>query len=138
MSCGEKNDIVVNLDEDFPIQETDIDLRSPIPVKLRNGKVINLRLPTGADSVHVSKKAGNSAVQNTLMLARCALVNHEDLKGHSPEEWAKSLNMADRAKLIKALLDIKVGPKMEEVNVQCAHCGVELPISLNWMSLLFG
>jgi hypothetical protein len=138
MECGGKNDVMVNLEEDFPIQEPSVDLHEPLVVTLRNGKVIKIRLPTGADSNFISKKSGNSAVQNTLMLSRCVVLDPSELKGKSTEDWAKSLNMADRGKLIKALLDVKSGPKMEEVNVQCAHCEVEMPISLNWMSLLFG
>lgn len=137
-TCEEKSDVVVNMDEDFPIQETSSDLHSPVTVKLRNGKVAKLRLPNGADSIFVGKASSTTAAQNTLMLARCVLPDSDVLEGRTPEAWAKSLGMADRAKLVKALLEVKVGPKLEGVNVQCAHCGAEMILSLNWMSLLFG
>jgi hypothetical protein len=137
-TCEEKSDVIINVDEDFPIQTTDIDIQSPITTKLRNGKEVKFRLPNGADSSYVAKHGNSTATQNTLMLSRCVILNAEDTKGKSPEVWAKSLNLADRNKLIKAILDIKVGPKMGEVNVQCAHCGSNMPINITWMSLLFG
>lgn len=137
-SCGEKSDITIDLDEDFPTQAANVNLQEPLTVKLRNGKTIKMRLPNGADGSYVSKHGVSVAAQNTLMLARCVLLDGAELGGKSTEEWAKGLNLADRGKLIKALLDVKSGPKMEGVNVQCAHCGVDMPLNLNWMSLLFG
>jgi hypothetical protein len=136
--CEGKNDVVVNIDEDFKVEKPEVDIQSPIPVKLRNNKTLKFRLPTGGDSAYVAKHASSIASQNTLMLARCVLLEPEDLKGVSPEEWAKNLSLADRNKLIKAILGIKVGPQLEEVNVQCAHCGHNMPLSITWMSLLFG
>lgn len=136
--CDESNDVVIDLDTDFPLQKPNHDLRNPVIVKLRNGKEVGLRMPTGGDSAYVGKHSTNTATQNTMMLARCALLSDADRDGQSPEVWAKSLSLADRSKLIKALLDVKAGPRMEGVNVQCAHCGENMPINLSWMSLLFG
>jgi len=137
-SCNEKNDVVVDLDEDFPLQVPEHDLHAPVEVTLRKGNLIRLRMPTGADSCYVGKHSSSTATQNTIMLSRCALLSDADRAGATPEEWAKNLSLADRGKLIKALLEVKAGPKMEGVNVQCAHCGEDMPINLNWMSLLFG
>lgn len=136
--CDQKNDVVIDLDEDFPLQVPAHNLQLPVEVKLRSGKVIQMRLPTGADSAYVGKHSSSTATQNTMMLARCALLSDAERLGTPAETWAKNLSLADRGKLIKALLDIKAGPKMEGVNVQCAHCGADMPINLNWMSLLFG
>lgn len=136
--CEGKNDVVLHLEEDFPIQVPDIDLHEHIKVKLKNGQEVRLRLPNGGDSSYVAKHASTVAAQNTLMLARCVIPNAEVMKGKSPEGWAKSLNIADRSKLIKAILSVKVGPNIGEVNVQCSHCGVNMPLNVTWMSLLFG
>lgn len=136
--CDERNDVLVDLDEDFPLQVPSHDIQTPVEVTLRNGSVVKLRLPTGGDSAYVGKHSTTTATQNTLMLSRCALLNEADRKGKTPEEWARNLSISDRNKLIKALLEVKAGPKMEGVNVQCAHCGENMPINLNWMSLLFG
>ena len=137
-SCDGKNDVIVDLNEDFKVLKTEVNLQAPIPVKLKNGKTFKVRLPNSGDSVYVSKHGNSTAAQNTLMLARCVLLTDEDLKGRSPEDWAKSLNVADRSALVKAMLDIKVGPQLGEVNVQCAHCSANMPLSITWMSLLFG
>lgn len=136
--CEGKNDVVINLDEDFPIQIPDIDLHEHIKVKLKGGQEVSLRLPNGGDSSYVAKHATTVAAQNTLMLARCLIPSTSVLQGKTPEEWAKSLNIADRSKLIKAILSIKVGPNIGEVNVQCSHCGTNMPLNMTWMSLLFG
>ena len=136
--CAKVTDVEIDLDEDFPRQETSVDLQSPLEAKLRNGKVVKLRLPNGADSAYVGKHSSSTPVQNTLMLSRCAILSQDDLGGKTPEEWAKQLSLSDRGKLVKTILDVKIGPKLEGVNVQCAHCEADMPLNLNWMSLLFG
>jgi hypothetical protein len=133
--CAEDSDIVMNLEEDFKLQEPNVDLHEPMVVKLRNGKSVKLRVPTVSDTSYVGKKAQTISAQNTLMLARCTVWTD----GEQPsdlEVWAKSLNVGDRNKMVKALLDVKAGPSIEAVNVPCAHCGEELTISIDWISLL--
>lgn len=133
--CNKSNDVTIDLNEDFPLREPSIDLRSPIIKKLKNGKTVKLRVPNASDSSFVGKKAASIAVQNTLMLSRCAM--WED--GERPvntEEWARSLSIADRALLVESLLNIEAGPKMEGVNIQCAECGESISIVVDWISLL--
>lgn len=135
-SCREQNDVVINIDDDFPVQEPSVNLQSPLEVSLRNGKVVKLRMPNGSDSAYVGRQSTSIATQNTLMISRC-VVWDDDNKPANVEQWAKELGISDRAKLIKALTDVKAGPKMEGVNVQCAHCGYDMPIRVDWISLLF-
>lgn len=133
--CATANDITVDLQEDFPVRKPDVDLQKPIKVKLRNGKFVQLRIPTIGDSAYVAKKASSVAAQNTLMLSRCAV--WEDGKQPSDvEEWARSLNVSDRNKLVKGLLEIEAGPELKAVNTQCASCGEDMAIALDWVSLL--
>ncbi len=132
-SCNETNDVRIDLDDDFKVEKSDNDLRKPLEVVLRDGKTYKVRYVTGGDSQQVTKKTKTTAEQNTLMLSRCVLVDVED-----KESWARSLNLADRNKLVKALLDNQPGPRMEEVNTQCAHCGEDMSLALDWVSLLFG
>lgn len=132
--CSKENDVLMNLDEDFPSQEPTVDLREPLTVKLKNGKTVRLRIPTISDTAYVVKKAQNGSSQNTLMISKCAVWD-----GDQPadvEAWAKNLNVADRNKMVKALLDVKAGPSIEAVNVPCAHCGEEMTIGIDWISLL--
>lgn len=134
-SCEEKNLVTINLEEDFPRQEPGIDLTEPIEVKLRNGKTIKVRLPNGSDTAYVGKHGNSVAAQNTLMISRCLV--DTDTGGLTPEKWAAKLNVADRTKIVNAILDVKTGPELKEVNTHCASCGVNMPIALNWVSLLF-
>ena len=136
-SCEQKNDVTINLDEDFPYEKPDLDLRKPIPVTLKNGTVVNLRLPTGADSAYVADKATSPANQSTLMIARCAVWGDND-RPPNVEEWARQLSIVDRNTLVKALTDLNVGPKIGEVNVHCAHCQENIRIVVDWISLLLG
>jgi hypothetical protein len=135
-SCEQKNDVTINIDEDFPYEKPDIDLRKPIPVTLKNGTVVNLRLPTGADSAYVASNATSPAHQSTLMIARCAV--WEDDRPANVEQWARNLSIVDRNTLVKTLTELNVGPKIGEVNVQCAHCSEPIRIMIDWISLLLG
>ena len=133
--CSEDNDVVINLEEDFPIQQPNIDLRKPIEITLRNGAVVRLRIPTTGDSSSIGKKSQTASEQNTLMITRCAVWEDTE-QPHNIEKWAKSLNVADRNKIVRAILDVKAGPKLEEVKVPCAHCDQEMIIRIDWISLL--
>lgn len=133
--CDKDNDVSIDLEEDFPIQEPSVNLRDPIEVVLRNGTVVRLRVPTTGDSSSISKKAQSSSEQNTYMISRCAVWNDGEQPANV-EKWAKSLNVADRNKMVKSVLDVKAGPKLEEVKVPCAHCDQEMIIRIDWISLL--
>jgi len=119
--------------DEFKRKEATFDVREHLSVELSNGTTVKLRLPVGFDSQHVAKKAKTTAEQNTLMIARCLIAD----KGVNVEEWAKSLNLKDRALVIKTLMENQPGPEIGEVNAQCATCGEDLNIVLDWASLLF-
>ena len=135
-NCDATNYVTLNLDDDFAIERPKKTLHVPMEVSLKDGSVVKLNYPTGADSLYVAKKAKTTAEQNTLMLSRCAVWDSNPPRDR--EQWAKSLNLGDRGKLVKALSTDPPGPKMEEVNTQCANCGEELLIVMDWVSLLFG
>jgi len=136
--CEGANDVTVDLEKDFAIKDKDkeLNLRIPTSVKLKNGTSIELNYPTGGDSQYVSKKAKTTAEQNTHMLARCAVL--PGMSRPDAEAWARKLNLADRNTLVKSLLAVQPGPRMEEVDTQCAHCGAKITLALDWVSLLFG
>lgn len=135
-SCEGTNYVSLNLDEDFKSIEPTQSLHKPLEVELKDGSVVKLNYPTGADSLYVAKKAKTTAEQNTLMLSRCAVWDSNPPR--DKEQWAKSLNLGDRGKLVRALSTDPPGPKMEEVKTQCAKCGEDLLILMDWVSLLFG
>lgn len=133
--CGESNDVQINLDEDFPIRKPDFDLRDTLKVTTKNG-VIQLRLPNGEDTVKAQKDAKTDAELNTAMIARCA-VFEEGEEPDDRQQWARDLNAGVRRALVNAILAVQLGPDLEGVDAQCAVCGQDMPLSLDWVSLLF-
>lgn len=134
--CGGLNDVTINLDEDFPILRPDIDFHEPLEVNLTKGKTIRVRMPNGEDTTESQKGTKTDAEVTTKLLSRLAVF--ED--GQEPADrlaWSKSLSIADRRLIAQTLLNTEAGPKMEEVETQCAHCDATLPVSLDWVSLLF-
>ncbi len=133
--CREHNDVVLQLDDDFPISDVEVDTTKKIAVQLKNGKTVEFNYPTAGDSRYALKKAKTTAEQNTLIIARCADVNMDRI---SRENWAKKLSISDRSNIVKALTSTQPGPRMEEVKTQCAHCNAEMVVAVDWVSLLFG
>lgn len=134
--CKGMNDVAINLDDDIPVIRPLIDLKEPIEVKLSKGKSISVRLPNGEDTTESQKDTKTDAEVTTKLLSRLAVFND----GQEPTDrlgWSKSLSIADRRSIAQTLVKIEAGPRMEEVETQCAHCGSTLPISLDWVSLLF-
>lgn len=134
-NCNESNDVVIDLENDFKVEKADEDITKPISVQLKDGKTLSFSLPTTGDSRYSLKKAKTTAEQNTYIIARCLL---GDMDKDSREVWAKKLGLADRKKIVKAITAVQPGPRMEEVNTQCAHCEQELVVVIDWVSLLFG
>lgn len=130
-SCNESNDLFVGTDE-FPIKQSATDLKEPITITLKNGKAFQFRLPNGTDSTIVAKKGKTVPEQNTIMLSRCVI------GVDNGADWARSLSMSDRSEIITLLLDAQPGPQIGEVDAQCASCGMDMKVMLDWASLLFG
>ena len=133
--CSGDNDITMDLEKDFTIEQPKVDLHAPIEVTLKNGENVQLRYPTGGDSQIVGKRGKTTAEQNTLMLSRCVMSNKTTSE---KEAWARGLSLADRNKLVKSLFSAQPGPRMEEVETQCAHCSAKIVLALDWVALLFG
>lgn len=134
-NCDGSNDVGIDLDEDFKMETQTSDVTKPLSVVLKNKKTYSFNYPTSGDSKYAAKKAKTTAEQNTLIIARCLV---GDMDRDSREVWAKKLSLPDRKKIIKLLNSAQPGPRMQEVNTQCAHCEKELTVILDWVSLLFG
>ena len=134
-SCEKSNDVTIDLDEDFKVEDTKIDISKPVAVQLKDGSTLHFNYPTTGDSRYAVKKGKTTAEQNTYMISRC-LIGSQDRD--SRESWAKKLSLVDRKKIVKAINQAQPGPRMEEVKTQCAHCDTELTLLLDWVSLLFG
>lgn len=132
-SCGQNNTLTLELDKDFPVKEPDFDVKMGLSVETSKG-TIRLRLPNGKDSSNAQSSADTDAEINTQLLASCAIFDEDE-----PEDrvkWARSLKLPDRRKLVNALLEVEVGPKLGEVDTHCAECGSANPLMLDWVSLL--
>ena len=134
-NCGGSNNVVIDLEDDFKVEDSEVDATKPIQVKLKSGETISLKFPTSGDSRYANKKAKTTAEQNTIIIARCLIGN---MSNEERDIWAKKLNLSDRKKIVAALNQAQPGPRMEEVNTQCSHCEQDLTVVLDWVSLLFG
>jgi hypothetical protein len=133
--CDGMNDVEIHLDDDFPIIAPERDPKKPISVNLSNGMTVGVRLPNGEDTSESNRDAKNGAEVTTKLLSRVVIFND----GEEPADrltWSKSLSIADRRAIAKSLVSAKMGPKLEEVNTQCAHCGENMTVRLDWVSLL--
>lgn len=134
-NCGESNDVKIDLEEDFKVHNDGKDLTKPISVVLKDGSTMSFNLPTAGDSRLALKRAKTVAEQNTQIVARCLIGT---MGKEERETWAKKLGIADRKNIVKALTSAQPGPRMGEVETQCAHCEKDLTVVMDWVSLLFG
>lgn len=130
--CGQSNDVFVDIST-FPEKPLKNGVGPKVSTTLKDGTVVEFRLPNGADSLEALKAGKTVAEQNTFLLSRCVT----NVSGNT-SIWAKELGMADRSKLIKTLLDAQPGPEIGEVEAQCADCNNTFAIMLDWASLLLG
>jgi len=130
--CSTSNDVVIELDKDFEVVQPDFDIKEPIVVDTHKG-TFNLRLPNNED-IREAGKENTPAETNTLILSRCLVWKVSGPQ--DPIEFVKNLNTGVRRKLLDALV-VDIGPKLQEVDTQCAECGEEMPLLLDWVSLLF-
>jgi hypothetical protein len=132
--CNTTNNITINIEEDFPMQETTLNLRDPFFVTLKNGTKLKFRYPVGSDNIAMGK-GETTAQQSTLLISRCVVWDDHKDSLYS-EEWAKNLGLQDRNTILGEILGPKVGPKLGEVKTQCATCDADITINVDWVSLL--
>lgn len=139
-SCGEDNDVVLDLANDIPMRELEDGNKRSFTVDLRNGRSAEVRLVTG-DDIYVLGEQKNILLSqaNTILLSRCVLsIDGDLLTDHidGPEYAVKALGAADRETLVSFLAKEQPGPKMEEVSVPCASCGEKIFAPVDVASLL--
>lgn len=133
--CDTSNDIEIELDVDFKVIRPDFSLQEPIEVQTHKG-TFKLRLPNGEDLIAAQKDGKSESETNSIILSRCLIFDE-----NAPQDrldYARKLNTGVRRKLIDTLLDVEAGPNLEGVDTQCANCEAELPVLLDWVSLLLG
>lgn len=136
-TCGFEMDLHVNI-------EGLIETRNPrtfeddkFTVVLRGGEQVLMRYVNGKDQMsvfHNAAKPLSTPEANSRFLSSC--VERVDGKPVSdPEKWALALGVADRRKIVDALLDIPA-LGFKEVEVPCEKCGENLPTVFGWADLL--
>lgn len=132
MHCGEEQELDLLLDEDFPQKEGDVSART-FSFTTTKGDVVEYRLATGADQEEVLGKSYSPAEANTQMLSRCIT----KVDGHlvvDPLGFARGLGMKDRSVLLNELTSKQ--PSIDlEVRTNCAACGEEVPLSVDWATI---
>jgi len=130
-ACGKDSAVGVELDSDIPTVVMDDPTVREFDVTLRHGhaKVALLNGRTQeAFAENLLKKT--QAEINTVVLAHC-VISINDVPVMGREEDVKRLSAADRATLTDFMAEYQPGPKLSEpVNVNCATCGEEYPITL--------
>lgn len=125
--CGQASDIQIPIDE---ITMTSDEDGRVFEVRLRAGTA-TVRQPTGHDQMAFAGRDLSPAEQNTLLLSR-VVTKIADGRGERAGSLAlaKSLGMADRRALLKALGEHSYGPKYAEISMTHEACGGEVPIPL--------
>lgn len=132
--CDTSNDVEIELDKDFEVKKFDFDPKQPVEVETHKG-IFQVRLPNGSDLVEAQKDGKSESETNTIILSRALVFG--DNAPQDKLEYARNLNAGVRRKLIDAML-VEAGPDLGEVDTQCASCGAEMPLLLDWVSLLLG
>jgi hypothetical protein len=132
--CDKQSDIIINLDdpEDIKVNEMVDPLAREFPVQLRHGEA-RVRLVNGvaqeAFSQDIAKKTAPEI--NTLVLSKCVVsINGMPVSGQ--ETPVRELSSADRQTLVDflALPEHQPGAQLSDIQVPCAICGQEYPVSL--------
>jgi hypothetical protein len=117
---------------------------SVVAVALRRGGSVTLRFPNGSDQVEILTKIRtdniNRAEQDTLLIGRC-LVNETATNGDQSavvdgNARARAMSMGDRAAVLRALNDLRSGPRLDEATAVCPACSVRTGVPLS-IDLLF-
>lgn len=130
-SCGELQDISVDLEKDIPVKELDNPISDRIfEVDLKAGKAV-LGLPNGLTQKKLMENSGKTNAEiATLLISSCLIsLNDEPCIGLSS---ALNLGIVDRETLVSEIISRNPGPRLEAVVKACKACGNDIvfPFSL--------
>lgn len=136
--CGEESDVEIDLAKDVPIKKLDDPTLRVRPVKLRDGRVANVRIPDGHTSEELFSPAfakKNSTELNTILLSLVV----EDIDGDAVRaDDVRNLGSQDRKTILSFLLSVQPGPQYGEVEVPCSTCHRTYPLEVDLADLLQG
>jgi hypothetical protein len=128
--CGEDSEVTVSVTDDIKVKPLEDPLQRLFPVKLKHGEaqitLMNGWMQENFGDAFVKK---TKAEMDTRILQKC-VVEINGIKVLENDDAVKRLSSADRATLIDAITEHQPGPQLGEIEVPCATCGAEYPISL--------
>jgi hypothetical protein len=141
--CGEEFRLSVTLDE-IPIRRLDDPAARVFEVELRRGRKAFVRLPIGADqeAVLAIVDRATESEQNTLLISRC-LISVVESNGNETAvtgnpDFARSLGIVDRQRILDAIEEKQPGPQYNEVKFTHDSCGKEVPLFIGAGDLFQG
>jgi hypothetical protein len=137
--CGEEFDVSISISEEIPLTRLDRITDQQFDVRLRNGRVAKVSLPTVAISRDLVKTT-TAAEANTLILSRC-ISEITGPKGTTTiagdKDAARRLSVRDRQALVDEMYSRMPGPKYNGVkfNHEPGGCGKEVRLEVTMADL---
>jgi hypothetical protein len=134
--CETSSQLTIQL-EDIPVREHQgAPGEHEFEVELRKGRVAKLSLATGADQLAVFENIKlNLKERDTILLAR-TLISIKEANGQVngtagfAQGVASSMNMVDRAKILKELLSRQPGPQFSDIKFTHDVCNKEVTVAV--------
>ena len=130
--CNEAQETELLLSEDFKPKEVDPSLSmESFEHTTARGDVLIVRLVTGEDQNEAfTRKGASIPEQNTIILSRCITKLNGGLVP-DPTGYARALSIKDRELLLAEMVSRQ--PSIDlGVSTQCAACGADQTLNLNW------
>ena len=134
--CGNDSEVNVELDIDVKITKLDDPLVRVFDVPLRREKSAKVVLLNGVTQEAFSDGIGKKtqAEVNTIMLSK-SVVEIDGVPTLGKENAARALSAADRDTIMTFIAEHQPGPQLKDIQVACATCGEEYPVSLGLPNL---
>lgn len=130
-NCGETQEVTLLLDNDFQPREVENISQTLFTYTTAKGDELEYRPALGNDQDEVlSRKGISTAEQNTLLLSTCIAKRNGELL-LNPIEYARSLGMRDRQKLMVLLMERQPSVSLD-LTTHCATCDASQSIGLGW------
>jgi hypothetical protein len=136
-SCASAVDASFDLGTEIPIVDFGDEKKRTLEIRLRDGRMARVRIPTAADQDYVLGLANKTVPEmNTIMMARC-MISIDDMP-ITGQDAVRALGIMDRRTIVKALNEAQPGPKYGEVSLECPGCGRDFPLQIDILSLFRG
>lgn len=129
-SCKSEHKVTIDLTKDVPVTTIEKTEDRTWTMDLKGG-IVTVALPTGITQRKLLENSDKTSAElNTILLSGCVLKVNSEVSIGAPT--VLRLGMADRAKIVTAIIERNPGPRLGEVKKACEACGedIALPLSL--------